>query len=40
VAIEMVKRRVQTRMERQRTGPAEWLIVTRRPLADERMAAQ
>jgi len=36
VAIEMVKRRVQTRMERQRTGPAEWLIVTRRPLADER----
>jgi SRSO17 transposase len=36
VAIEMVKRRVQTRMERKRTGPAEWLIVTRRPLADER----
>src|SRR6185312_6135059 len=28
VAIEMVKRRVQTRMERKRTGPAEWLIVT------------
>ena len=36
VAIEMVKRRVQTRMERQRTGPAEWLVITRRPLADER----
>jgi SRSO17 transposase len=26
VAIEMVKRRVQTRLERKRTGPAEWLI--------------
>ena len=37
VAIEMVKRRVQTRMERKRTGPEEWLIVTRRPLADDRM---
>src|SRR6266487_3522403 len=36
VAIEMVKRRVQTRIERKRTGPAEWLVVTRRPLADER----
>jgi len=36
VAIEMVKRGVQTRMERKRTGPVEWLIVTRRPLADER----
>lgn len=35
-AIEMVKRRVPTRMERQRTGPAAWLIVPRRPLADER----
>jgi SRSO17 transposase len=36
VAIEMVKCRVQTRIERKRTGPAEWLIVTRRPLADDR----
>jgi SRSO17 transposase len=36
VAIEMVKRRVQTRIERTRTGPAEWLVVTRRPLADDR----
>src|SRR6266851_2886894 len=36
VAIEMVKCRVQTRIERKRTGPAEWLVVTRRPLADER----
>jgi hypothetical protein len=37
VAIEMVKRRVQTRIERKRTGPAEWLVVTRRPLADDRV---
>ena len=36
VAIEMVKGRVQTRIERKRTGPAEWLVVTRRPLADGR----
>ena len=36
VAIEMVKCRVHTRIERKRTGPAEWLVVTRRPLADER----
>jgi hypothetical protein len=36
VEIEMVKCRVQTRFERKRTGPAEWLVVTRRPLADER----
>src|SRR5919108_4882637 len=36
VAIELVKCRVQTRFERKRTGPAEWLVVTRRPLADER----
>ena len=36
VAIAMVKRRVQTRRERKRTGPAEWLVITRRPLADER----
>jgi len=35
VGIEMVKRRVQTRLERKRTGPQEWLVVTRRPLADE-----
>jgi SRSO17 transposase len=34
VEIEMVKRRVQTRLERKRTGPYEWLVVTRRPLAD------
>ena len=31
----MVKRRVQTRLERKRTGPEEWLVVTRRPLADD-----
>ena len=37
VAIEMVTRRVQTRLERKRTGPEEWLVVTRRPLADDRM---
>ena len=36
VEIEMVKCRVQTRIERKRTEPAEWLAVTRRPLADER----
>ena len=36
VAIELVKRRVQTRLERKRTGPAEWLVVTRRPLTDDR----
>ncbi len=35
VGIAMVKRRVQTRLERKRTGPAEWLVVTRRPLADD-----
>ena len=35
VEIELVKRRVQTRLERKRTGPHEWLVVTRRPLADE-----
>jgi len=34
VRIEMVKRRVQTRLERKRTGPAEWLVVTRCPHAD------
>ena len=39
VMIEMVKRRVQiqTRIERKRTGPEEWLVVTRRPLSDDRM---
>jgi SRSO17 transposase len=37
VEIEMIKRRVQTRLERKRTGPEEWLVVTRRPLADERV---
>src|SRR5262249_7815036 len=36
VAIEMVTRRVQTQIERKRTGPAEWLGVTRRPLTDDR----
>jgi SRSO17 transposase len=36
VAIEMVKRRVQTRIERKRTGPAEWLVVTRRLLGNDR----
>src|SRR5467141_544402 len=36
VAIEMVKRRVQTRIERKRTGPEEWLVVTRQPLSDDR----
>jgi hypothetical protein len=34
--MEMVTRRVQTRLERKRTGPEEWLVVTRRPLADDR----
>ena len=32
----MVKRRVQTRIERKRTGPEEWLVVTRQPLSDDR----
>jgi SRSO17 transposase len=36
VGIEMIKRRVQTRLQRKRTGPEEWLVVTRRPLADDR----
>jgi len=36
VELEMVTRRVQTRLERKRTGPAEWLVVTHRPLADDR----
>jgi SRSO17 transposase len=36
VAIEMVKRRVQTRIERKCTGPEEWLVITRRPLTEDR----
>jgi hypothetical protein len=36
VAIEMVKCRVQTRIERKRIGPEEWLVVTRRPLTEDR----
>src|SRR5712691_11751454 len=35
VAIEVVRRRVQTRIERKRPGPEEWLVVTRRPLSDD-----
>jgi hypothetical protein len=31
----MVTRRVQTRLERKRTGPEECLVVTRRPLTDD-----
>jgi hypothetical protein len=37
VEIELVTRRVQTRLERKRTGPEEWLVVTRRPLSDDRI---
>jgi len=36
VAIEMVKCRVQTRLERKRTGPEKWMVITRRPLTDDR----
>jgi SRSO17 transposase len=36
VEIEMVKCRVQTRIERKRTGPEEWLVITRRPLTEDR----
>src|SRR5712691_8786837 len=36
VEIAMVRRRVQTRGERKRTGPEEWVVVTRRPLSDNR----
>ena len=32
----MVTSRVQTQLERKRTGPEEWLVVTRRPLTDDR----
>src|SRR5215471_3515106 len=39
VVIELVRRRVQTRLERKRTGPQEWLVVTRCPLTDDRMLA-
>jgi hypothetical protein len=35
VEIEMVTRRVQTRLERKHMGPEEWLVITRRPLADD-----
>jgi SRSO17 transposase len=35
VEIEMVTRRVQTHLERKRTGPEEWLVVTRHPLSDD-----
>jgi SRSO17 transposase len=35
VEIELVIRRIQTRLERQRTGPHEWLVVTRRPHTDD-----
>jgi len=35
IEIEMVRRRVRTRLERKRTGPEEWLVVTRRPLSDD-----
>jgi len=37
VELELVTRRVQTRLERKRTGPQEWLVVTRHPLADDRI---
>jgi SRSO17 transposase len=36
VEIEMVRRRVQTRIERKCTGPEEWLVVTRQLLSDDR----
>src|SRR5215831_7405696 len=36
VEIELVRRRVQTRIARKRTGPTEWLVITRRPLSDDR----
>src|SRR5262249_11977629 len=37
VEIEMVRRRVQTRIARKCTEPEEWLVVTRRPLTDDRI---
>ncbi len=36
MGIAMGKRRVQTRLERKRTGPEEWLVVTRCSLSEER----
>ena len=39
VAIEMVRRRVQTRIERKRMGPQEWLVVTRRALGRAHVGA-
>ena len=36
VAIELVTRRVQTRIERKRTGPEEWRVITRRLLTEDR----
>ena len=35
VELELVTRHVQTHLERKRTGPQEWLVVTRHPLADD-----
>src|SRR5207302_4074638 len=35
VAIEMVTRRVQTRLERKRMGPEEWLVITRHLRTDD-----
>jgi SRSO17 transposase len=37
IEIEMVRRRVQTRIERKCTGPEEWLVVTRQPRSDDRI---
>src|SRR5262245_66153363 len=37
VELELVRRRVQTRLERKRTGPQECWVVPRRPRADDRM---
>lgn len=39
VAIAMVTGRVQTRRERQRPGPEAWLVLTGRPVPDERTVA-
>ena len=36
VESELVRRRGQTRIERKRTGPTEWWVLTRRPLSDDR----
>src|SRR6266446_6396370 len=40
VEIAMVRRRVQTRLERKRTGPEEWLVITRRPLTDDSLVEE